>query len=248
MNKYYVFLVFVFFSCNNLVLQNTDLKRSDFDKNDIVKKINNQKSAPEWVFLKSKINLTTKGRSLDFNLNVRLKKDSAMLLVVSGPIGIEVIRTLITNDSLYYLNHLEKRGFVKPTSYVQQFLKHNISFYELQDVLLGSPKIPNKDHNKIINSESILLEFLDEQKKISFSINPKTNKIITYKITSNQNFFMYSYDDFEHINGVDFPKNINIKSSYKNETFECKIKNTKIVINTPKKMLFKIPDSYEDQD
>ena len=39
MNKYYVFLVFVLFSCNNLVLQNTNLKRSDFDKNDIVQHV-----------------------------------------------------------------------------------------------------------------------------------------------------------------------------------------------------------------
>lgn len=78
------------------------------------------------------------GKKNDFNAFVRLKKDSALWIVINWALGLEAFRVLITPDSVKVLNKLEKVVQLRSVEYLQEVVKIPLTFYELQDLLVGN--------------------------------------------------------------------------------------------------------------
>lgn len=70
---------------------------------------------------------------------IRMKKDSIIWVSVSAPIIDEVIRAVITPDSLKLYNRLDKQLILRSMANAEQVLNIPFDFKTLQDILIGNP-------------------------------------------------------------------------------------------------------------
>jgi len=70
---------------------------------------------------------------------LRMQKDSIIWLSLTGALGIEGFRVMITKDSVKIMNKLAKVIQYRPISYLQEVTQVPVDFYSLQDILIGNP-------------------------------------------------------------------------------------------------------------
>jgi hypothetical protein len=70
---------------------------------------------------------------------VRIQKDSIIWLSLTGALGIEGYRLMITRDSFRLMNKLEKTVQYRSIAYLQEITEVPFDFYSLQDVIVGNP-------------------------------------------------------------------------------------------------------------
>lgn len=70
---------------------------------------------------------------------VHMKKDSIIWVSITGPLNIEGMRLLITKDSVKLINYLDHTYQFNSLSYLQELVDAPLSFYDLQDIIVGNP-------------------------------------------------------------------------------------------------------------
>jgi len=84
--------------------------------------------------MKTKVNSSALNQS--FTTNIRWKKGEKIWMSMSI-IGIEGARLLITKDSIKIMDRLNSRYILKPLSYLQEKAMVNLSFSDIEKLLLG---------------------------------------------------------------------------------------------------------------
>lgn len=79
------------------------------------------------------------GKKNDFNATLRMKKDSVIWISINAVLGIEAFRVMITPDSVMVLNKLDRLVQLRSVSYLQEVTRIPITFYDLQDLIIGNP-------------------------------------------------------------------------------------------------------------
>lgn len=69
---------------------------------------------------------------------LRMHKDSVIWLSLTGALGIEGFRVMITPDSVKVMNKLEKIIQYRRISYLQELTGVPVDFHNLQDILIGN--------------------------------------------------------------------------------------------------------------
>jgi len=228
-----IILILSFSSCDLLKKSNTEnnlLNNSSLSEKELIKKINSKNISPEWTSLNSKIKINKEGQETKINAQIRIKKDSVIWISVKTPLGIEVFRTMITPDSIYYMSRMNKTYFVKNISHIKEVVKADVSFIILQEILFASPNIT------VLNSDKENYEILKDIFRVSkIYLQEKEDKKVS---------IIYSdYKAFSELGGLYFPNKffVDIKSA---EIFTAEINYTKIKFNKTSSISFIIPKSY----
>ena len=79
------------------------------------------------------------GKKNDFNAALRIKKDSVIWISINAVLGIEAFRVMITPDSVKVLNKLDRVVQLRSVSYLQEVTRIPLTFYDLQNLLIGNP-------------------------------------------------------------------------------------------------------------
>jgi len=222
-----------FSSCNLLKKSNTEnnlLNNSSLSEKELIKKINSKNISPEWTSLNSKIKINKEGQETKINAQIRIKKDSVIWISVKAPLGIEVFRTMITPDSIYYMSRMNKTYFVKNISHIKEVVKADVSFIKLQEILFASPNIT------VLNSDKENYEILKDIFRVS--------KIDLQETEDKKVSIIYSdYKVFSELGGLYFPNKffVDIKSE---EMVTAEINYTKIKFHKTSSISFIIPKSY----
>ena len=222
-----------FSSCDLLKKSNTEnnlLNNSSLSEKELIKKINSKNISPEWTSLNSKIKINKEGRQTKINAQIRIKKDSVIWISVKAPLGIEVFRTMITPDSIYYMSRMNKTYFVKNISHIKEVVKADVSFIKLQEILFASPNIT------VLNSDKENYEILKDIFRVfKIDLQETEDKKVSIRYSD--------YKVFSEIGGLYFPEKIfiDIKSE---EVFTAEINYTKIKFNKTSSISFIIPKSY----
>jgi hypothetical protein len=117
----------------------------------------------EYSTFSSKIRVDykdSKGRSIDFNVFVRMRKDSVIWASIIGALGVEGFRVLIDPDSVVILDKLEKTVQRMSVSGLQELTQLPFDFKTLQELLVGNP----------VYMEGQLKAFREEPDVISMSL------------------------------------------------------------------------------
>ena len=236
MNKLYItalLSVIILSSCNLLKKSNTDNNSSNkisLSEKELIKKINSQNISPEWTSLNSKIKVNKEGQEVTINAHIRIKKDSIIWISVKAPLGIEIFRTMITSDSVYYMNRMNKNYFIKHISHIREVVKTDVSFIKLQEIIFASPNIT------VLNSNKENYEILKDIFRVyKMELQEEEDKKVSIRYSD--------YKVFSDIGGLYFPEKIfiDVKSE---EIFTAEINYTKIKFNKTASISFKIPKSY----
>ena len=247
MNKYiFIVLMGLGFSTCGLLKKDALVFENITSKNNIITKVKELNISPSWLSINSKINIEKEGKNTVVNANIRIKKDSVIWISLKAPLGIELLRSMITPDSIYFMSRMDKTYFIKPISHLKEVVKTDINFFQFQQILFSSPDITNQELKLSFNIEG---KHVLSSDKNTYTINKffRIEKMSVSNQNSHQltiNFNNHNY--FDEVKSY-YPKNIDIKV-ISSENFASSIDFSKIVFNKKSSLSFKIPSSYVKSD
>lgn len=237
-NNFILIIILSFFASCSTNKSIIDKAPRTKNTNELIKIVNHQNNYPDWLSLKGKINITTKDYETTLNINIKNKKDSVIWASATGLLGIEIFRLTLTTDSIYFANRANKTYLIKPVSYLSSFIKSEMSFCNLQEMITGKIKISPDNYHLELKKEGFFLV----SKNARYSIN--NNYIIknAQQIKSKTKIELI-LEDHEEINN--FPRKVTLKI-LDEEIFEIALNYSKIEFNKPQSTLFKISESYNE--
>ena len=100
----------------------------------------NKKITYETFSTKAKVNFEGPDDKNDFTANIRIRRDSAIWIDVYGLGGlIHAVRVLITTDSFFMINYLQRDVTKLALSQVAKVLPAEVDFQSMQHLIIGVP-------------------------------------------------------------------------------------------------------------
>lgn len=191
----------------------------------------------------------SRGKQPDFTANIRMKKDEVIWMSLTGTLGIEGFRVMITKDSIHIIDKLSNTYTSRPLSYLQEISNVPFDFATLQDLIIGNPVFFNADsisaYRKVDNTVS-LLSYTSVFKHL---LTLSSDDIITHSKlddadpTRNRTCDL-TYEEYETKNGVNFSNYRNIVISEKSK-LEIQLKFKQFEINPPDQTYpFNVPKKF----
>lgn len=194
----------------------------------------------------------------NFSGNIYVVRDSALWVSVQK-FGLEVVRVLITNDSVRMLDRINKSYLAGDFSLISGILKTNIDFDGLQSLITGndarSYESTGFTEKKV--GDTVVYYFAKRKKKKEASsamavsqeiwvnqAESKICKIIINNIMPNSGSATFSYSDFEDFGGQKYPGKIGFKICNAS-TIEGYIDFTRITPEKKESLPFTVPANYE---
>lgn len=217
----------------------------------------------DWFSAKFSIDYIYDKKLTEFRGQIRIRKDSVIWLSFSPALGIEMARLKVTNDSVFFMNRINKTYLKGDYSFINDYLQTNIDFDILQSFVIGNDfqfydktkfrtSIDNQEYKLSTTERHKLKKFVketDTDVKAFFQniwLNPETFKIthVTIKEITNDKKLDAYYSDFREHEGQLFPFNI-VFEIQADEKVTVKVNYSRIRLNEAKTFPFSIPSKYE---
>jgi hypothetical protein len=117
---------------------------------------------------------------------IRLQKDSAIWISVRPVLGIELVRLLITPDSVKMINFFNKTITLRSADSMQQLLHIPYGFQALQDLILGNPvSLPQTVDSIVVDTASSSIRFSSRRDDITtgYTVASGTYLLASYRMT-----------------------------------------------------------------
>lgn len=236
-----------------ILLQSCSKKISVFSRSYSAKDLNIEKLDFEYLSIKSKIQFKETHKTTKATANLRLKKDSVIWFNLSGALGVQGIRGIITKDSVKIINRVEKSYYVYDFEEVSKEFQFPIDFNLIQAMIVGDMPKPLVDSNSIKkNGDNYIIKQNIENIRITNYVNQETMKLEEVSVTEKEtdNSLKLLYKDFRNVNEQGLPFSIFISLIHHNEFGELE---TQLTIDHIKaessdkslKFPFSIPKKYE---
>ena len=213
--------------------------------------------------LKAKVNTRFKSREKNnmlFGTFIKMKKDSAIHATITV-LNIPIVVALITPDSLKFINKKDQKYFAGEFSYVSKMLNTDITFSQLQNLLVGNPIMADtlnphyliEENNDYYISSLSKNELLERSKsttkdgawRVKYWINElyKTGKtIITNDSTDTQVEVFQA--DYKKIENQNFPNRTKVEIVTAKDSISINLNYQRVKINSNIEFEFSIPDNY----
>jgi len=216
-----------------------------------------------WFSAKFSIDYIYDKKLTEFKGQIRIKKDSIIWISFSPALGIEMARLKITNDSVFFMNRINKTCLRGDYRFINEYLQTNLDFDILQSLIIGNDfqfyekskfraSIDNQEYKLSTSERRKLKKFVKHDEtyaKVFYQniwLNPKNFKItkVTIKEITNDKKLDAYYSDFKDHEGQLFPFNI-IFEIEADEKIRVKVKYSRIRIDEFLSFPFTIPSKYE---
>lgn len=109
----------------------------------------------DWLGMKLSAVYSEPESELNFNATIRMRKDSVIWVSVTPMLGIEVIRMMLTPDSLFFLSKAPGNEFVYrgPFTELCELTQTQIEFDMLQDLFIGNALALETDERRFRSEE-----------------------------------------------------------------------------------------------
>ncbi len=198
-----------------------------------------------------------------FTVNLKMHRDSLIWASISK-MGVEGVRVLISTDSVWLLNRLDKTYFSGNFSYLSKLLNTSLDFNLIQSLLTGNSVDFYDDEDKIKSNvndclyvlgtirKSKMKRVLHKGKELrepvqSIYLDPESYKILKilfFEFNPERNVTV-SYSDFKLVDSIQqFPT----KSEFEiigSKKIKINIQYTRYKLNQPLTFSFRIPSTYK---
>lgn len=217
----------------------------------------------DWFSAKFNLNLVIDNKKNSLSGQIRLRRDSIIWLTLSPALGIEMARLIITNDSVKFINRINKTYFIGDENIVNEFLDSNVDFDVIQSILLGNDltyyedgkfraTYDSKEYHLVTAGRQKLKKYVktqaDEERIFiqNILLNPESFKITQMKIKEvkkENKKLEATYSDFNYIDDQFFPHKI-FYELVADKNIQVDLKYSKIVVDNPQVFPFKISSKY----
>ncbi len=199
MPKQFLILLFLFLAACKTVKPIKDFRLPE--NKGIISQVN-------FVYLtaKAKVNYQDSKQSFKSTVEIRAKKDSAIWVSFRPALGVEVVRVLITQDSIKVIDRTKQENYAFSFAILKKDLRFDLRFAHIEALLTGnlidqSPATATAQEHDflIISQQNKTVEI-----KNYVGNNQKIHKVwLQDAITNNQG--RIDYADFQEINNKLFP-------------------------------------------
>lgn len=201
-------------------------------------------------------------KSTPISGQIRIQRDSIIWISVSPMMGIEMVRLLVTNDSIKYINRIDNTYFIGPFSYFNHLINSTLDFDMLQSFLTGNDfsryentsfkgSIDNTEYKLVTTDRRKLKKYIRNNEEINIPIqhiwlNPETfkiNRIMVREISPSNRTAEAKYSH-ENISGQLIPTGIIFDVETSQEKTSININYSKVVLGDILQFPFKIPEKY----
>jgi len=217
----------------------------------------------KYLTAKASVDYTDRtGDTKNFDINLRMKRDSAVWISITPLLGIEAARLMVTTDSVFMLDRVHKTVLRRDINYFGEMLRTNVNFDMLQSVIIGNYfQYLEKEKLKSIYEEEpyIILSSLNKrQVKRALEEKDPTKPVIqdfwidgNYRIAKSKitddkldRFVEATYKEFIDVSGSLFPSNLVLTISGITPTI-MKINYSKVTQVDSLQLPFTVPEKYE---
>lgn len=202
----------------------------------------------EWLSLRCKTSYSDNVNSQQFSSNIRIKKDSIIWLSLTGPLGIEGARLVITQDSFFLINRLNREYTARPISYLNEIVPMNTNLQMLQNLLTALPIAMQASSKRFFQSDS-------------FDVFQLQNKALRQIITVHQQNYTIKeimladqvqkqdlriiFGNYRNLSSQLFPFDRTIKVNRGNQKMDIELDVQRYSINEPLKFPFEVNENYK---
>lgn len=267
--KYYILLIFIlltivlFFNTSCSSKKNmTKTSLREFTANKLIKEVENH--AFEFDNFQAKISAKIETNDKNFSVKgqLRMKNDSIIWTSISIPLGVEIIRVKISQDSVFFLNRNEKTYLCESINAFNDISPMVTSLAFIQSVLVGNDinlresddykiTIDNDQYNLLISKKlKKSIKNNEVEWKVMLKdiwIDPQLFKISKYYIkeyNDSKRKIEVQYSDFEIVNDKYIPTKINI-SIHGDYYMKATIDYSNIIVNDNIDFIFNVPKKYD---
>jgi hypothetical protein len=230
----------------------------------LFQKLNENELKFEWFSAKFSADYTENKKNTSFTGQVRIRRDSIIWISVSAPLGIEVLRICITNDSVKLINRIESTYFASDFQYLNRFMNRALDFDMLQAFITGNDFafyeqerfqafIDNMEYKLFTVERHKLKKYLKEQEpEIVIPVQQiwldpgtfKITRIMIRELVDENRKFEAAYSEFTPAEGQLFHQ----KCLYDIQAVETRIRVelvfSRISVDEPNGFPFNVPDKY----
>jgi len=218
----------------------------------------------DWLSAKISGKFIGEEQSFSFKGNIKVRKDSLIWMTLSPGLGVELGRILMDQDSIRFMNRLEKSYFVESYSDLSKNLHSELSFERIQSLLLGNPlsdfeekKYYSEVEKGAFSLNSVRAKQLKKLERntkkatieLFFSrVNPQTYRLKAQSIRniSLQQEMTVSYEDFEPHKNQMLAESIDLSILAGEKLVKMSLSYSKVNTEKELKFPFKVPKSYEN--
>lgn len=218
-----------------------------------------------WISAKANVESNIDGKEESFDIKLKIRKDSAILISIQYLLGLQVAKVLITKDSVKMVDYIHKNYFKGDFNYINDLLNADLDYEVLQAVLFGNSAAFHDDESKLkpVTDRQNCHYLLSTERKRrlrkiqhgdsdlrkalqTLTLNPDNYKIIKNEFIdpSTNRMFTANYRNFTQKDSVYAPYVVDIDIQAEKKA-KLKIEYVRIEKNTPQKLDLNIPDKYD---
>ncbi len=204
----------------------------------------------QTVDAKLKVKYANTKENLNFSVRLKIKKDEVIWL--KGSKIITVFKAKITPTTVSFYSPYKKNYFEKDFSVIQKILGADITFNQLQNLLVGQAvldlkstkqtvEIDNNAYKLSPKKQPDLYDFFFWINQEHFKLNQQSlvNKVKPQRLD-------IAYPKYLKKDNTVFPENINILAKQNNKTTSIGLTVRSVVFNTEINTTFAIPSGYKE--
>lgn len=219
----------------------------------------------QWLSAKLDCEASDDSSKFNFDVNVRIKKDSVIWLMVTDPvIGIQVARILITKDSVKFIQKIpEEKCFKGDFAILSNLLQNEVDYDMIQSLLVGNSASFYEEDEKLnagVNRAecSYILSTIRKRKlnKVlkdpatapaeplqTITLDPVSFKILKILFIDAQNrTFTADYSEFAPEDSLMFPHKALFFARGAQKSARLDVNYKKVKLNQPLEFPFSFPD------
>ncbi len=245
-------IFFVFTSCKATKKATVVDKKENSELEDLVSKLDHNSFHPEWFRAKAQMQAKMDGQGLSFTSTI-ISKNKELLWFNGKKFSIEGARFLMTPDSIFILNRMQRKYLSEEKDWVAQeyelpaLIAEAIDLEYMQDIFIGNPIL---DIIPYTETELVEEEVLLRGKKAGYTselmIDPNTMHTRYFQLSQGENLMTVNYSDYRMIEGNQpfaFRRDISIQRPGEGD-IQVSILYDNIVINEEQNVKFNIPGNY----
>lgn len=210
------------------------------------KQIKNNELPFKELSAKLKTKVSSPSLNQSFTTNIRWKKHEKIWLSMSI-IGIEGARVLITKDSIKIMDKINNRYILKPLSYIKQKTLVDLSFADIENLLLGQLIFTDSTKSKYASNATNYTITSDGVRFLTSILFDKNTKHMNNIFATDKKYAQTlesSYSNYQIQLGKPFAMDRVLKMKNDKETFEMVAKFQSIEIKQNLEYPFSINPNY----
>ncbi len=248
--KYAIVLLVIFTSCksNKSTLNNAAIRSMSAKK--VVKKHLANNFDKNTIDAKLKVNYKDNDEGLAFSVRMKIKKDEVIWL--KGTKFITLFKAKITPTKILFYSPFKRNYFEGDFSILTKILGTEISFDQLQNMLLGQAifDVKSKRQKVVIVKDSYELSPKSQSDLFDFFfyVNPKHYKLdkqFMVNLHKKQRLDI-SYSDYTNKQDVIYPNKIEITAKEQSKYTHIDMTFRSVNFNSDLNLDFSIPDGYKE--